>query len=273
MARRDRKKFNWDDITGILDGFSSSDELTEIRTLLCAGLVPWSMAGDLGEEERKSACKRRFVTFKLEDPLDSFVPDNFADNSDGWKTFFGVPGYTKVSHILSITHRGSSWSKPAPDAEFVVDGIMSMIVQSWPSYCRDLPVGMRVNGSRYALLYNFDGLSQWPRINIRRNGEDHTICFIIVTALLVSDHLYAHTHQRGGLTVVNGRLVGNPICLGGNRRLEAPFTMLSRNTWMNLHAAAAAAAAAAVAAKNDLAAATKAAKKAAAAAPKTDAST
>jgi hypothetical protein len=256
MDRREKKKFNWDTITGFLDGFSSSDELTEIRALLCAGLVPWSMTGDLGEEERKSACNRRCVTFKLEDPRDSSVPGNFADNLDGWKSFFGVPGYTKVSHILSVTHRSSSWSKPAHDGEFVVDGIMSMIVQSWPSYCRDLPVGMRVNGSQYLPLYTYNGLAMWPRIKFSQNGENHTICFIIVTALLVSDHLYAHTHQRGGLTVVNGRLVGNPICLGGNGRLEAPFTMLSRNTRMNLHA---------VAAENVLAADTIADKKAAAA--------
>jgi hypothetical protein len=43
MDRREKKWFNWDEITGILDGFSSSDELTEIRALLCTGLVPWSM--------------------------------------------------------------------------------------------------------------------------------------------------------------------------------------------------------------------------------------
>jgi hypothetical protein len=98
---------------------------------------------------------------------------------------------------------------------------------------------MRVNGSQYLPLYTYNGLANWPRIRVSQNGEDHRICFIIVTALLVSDHLYAHTHQRGGLTVINGRLVGNPICLGGNGRLEAPFTMLSRNTCMNLHVEAA----------------------------------
>ena len=64
------------------------------------------MAGDLGEEERKSACKCGFVIFKLEDPLHSFVPSNFADDSDGWKTFFGVPGYTPAG--LSNTRTAHS---------------------------------------------------------------------------------------------------------------------------------------------------------------------
>ena len=44
--------FNWNESTRILDSFSSSDELmslTEVRTLFFVGLVPWSMAGDLGE--------------------------------------------------------------------------------------------------------------------------------------------------------------------------------------------------------------------------------
>jgi hypothetical protein len=98
--------FDWNESTRVLDDFLSSEELAEVRTLFFAGLVPWSMAGDLGEEERKSAGKCEFVTFKLEDPLHSSVPSNFADDSDGWKTFFGVPGYSKVSHILSVTHWG-----------------------------------------------------------------------------------------------------------------------------------------------------------------------
>ncbi len=77
-----------------------------------------------------------------------------------------MPGYTKVSHMLSVTERNSTWTKPAPEDNFVVDGIKAMMVQSWPSYCRDLPVGMRVDGSRFSLLYTVDGLHDEPRVNI-----------------------------------------------------------------------------------------------------------
>jgi hypothetical protein len=77
--------------------------------------------GPLGEEERRSACKYGIFTFKLDDSLQSTLPDKFADDSDSWERFFGVPGYTKVSHVLSVTHRSSSWSKPAPEDEYVVN--------------------------------------------------------------------------------------------------------------------------------------------------------
>ncbi len=110
MTRIEQKKFDWDASTKLLDNFSESKEISQIGTLFGAGLVSYSMAGDLGEEECKSACKHGIYTFKLDDPLQSTVPNKFAEDSDGGKTFFGVPGYTKVSHMLSVTGRNSTWT-------------------------------------------------------------------------------------------------------------------------------------------------------------------
>ena len=59
--------------------------------------------------------------------------------------------------------------------------------------------------------------------------EEHKICFINVTALLVSDRLYAHTLERGSENARNGRLVGKLTCIGVTGRLEAIFTLLSKN--------------------------------------------
>ena len=57
MAIIEQATLNWAESTHIMDIFSTSDGFAEVGTLFEAGLVPWSMAGDLGEEERKSACK------------------------------------------------------------------------------------------------------------------------------------------------------------------------------------------------------------------------
>ena len=103
MAIIEQATLNWAESTHIMDSFSTSDEIAEVGTLFEAGLVPWSMAGDLGEEERKSACKHGIFTFTLDDPLQSSVPNEFAEESDGWETFFGVPGYTKVSHTCFLS--------------------------------------------------------------------------------------------------------------------------------------------------------------------------
>ena len=226
-------KFTWSVCTNLIDSYLECDEITELCTVLRAGLVPYSMAGDLGEEERKSACKNGIYTFALEDPLLSTLPDNFADDADG--QFFGVPGYTKVSHMLTVKKRSSCWTEPVAGDDFVVHGMLALLVQSWPRYFRELPIGMRVADSCYNVFYTFNGLHSWPRIYSEKRGETHKICFVIVAALLVADRLYAHTHERGSLNAKNGRLVANPVCIGGNGRLEAPFTILSKNCIMNLH--------------------------------------
>jgi hypothetical protein len=109
------------------------------------------------------------------------------------------------------------------------------VVQSWPHYFRDLPIGIRVQDSKFQLFFTFDGLALWPRIEATKRGETHRICFVIVAALLVADRLYAHTRMRNSQNARNGRLVGNPVCIGGKGRLEAPFTALSKNSAMNLH--------------------------------------
>ncbi len=93
-----------------MDIYLKSDEIAELCTILQAGLVPYSMAGDLGEEERKSACKNGIFTFTLEDPLLVALPENFDDNAEGWEKFFGMPGYTKVSHMLTVNNRSLRWT-------------------------------------------------------------------------------------------------------------------------------------------------------------------
>jgi hypothetical protein len=206
-------KFTWSVCTNLIDSYLECDEITELCTVLRAGLVPYSMAGDLGEEERKSACKNGIYTFALEDPLLSTLPDNFADDADG--QFFGVPGYTKVSHMLTVKKRSSCWTEPVAGDDFVVHGMLALLVQSWPRYFRELPIGMRVADSCYNVFYTFNGLHSWPKIFSEKRGEKHNICFVIVAALLVADRLYAHTHQRGSLNAKNGRLVANPVCIGG----------------------------------------------------------
>ena len=110
------------------------------------------MAGDLGEEERKSACENGIFTFTLEDPLLETLPENFVDDAEGWEKFFGMPGYTKVSHMLAVNSRSSRWAHPAVSDAFVVHGMLALLVQSWPHYFRDLPIGMRVEGSKFQIF-------------------------------------------------------------------------------------------------------------------------
>ena len=90
-------KFTWQKSTDLIDAYLECEEISELLTVMQAGLVPYSMAGDLGEEERKSACKNGIFTFTLEDPLLDELPENFDDDAQGWEHFFGKPGYTKVS--------------------------------------------------------------------------------------------------------------------------------------------------------------------------------
>jgi len=77
-----QKRFTWHSCTELMDNVLASDEIAELCTVLQAGLVPYSMAGDLGEEERKSAGKNGIFTFTLEDPLLSTLPENFDDDAE-----------------------------------------------------------------------------------------------------------------------------------------------------------------------------------------------
>ena len=43
-------------------------KIAQLHALLQAGLVPWSMAGDLGEAERRAACETSFLWFTLDEP-------------------------------------------------------------------------------------------------------------------------------------------------------------------------------------------------------------
>ena len=55
-------------------------KIAQLHALLQAGLVPWSMAGDLGEAERRAACETPFVWFTLDEPSLDKWPD--ADSDD-----------------------------------------------------------------------------------------------------------------------------------------------------------------------------------------------
>ncbi len=57
--------------------------------------------------------------------------------------------------------------------DFVVHGMLALLVQSWPDYFRELPVGMRVTGSSFQLFYTFDGLTMWPRVFTKKDCEWH----------------------------------------------------------------------------------------------------
>lgn len=103
-------KFIWQKSTDLIDAYLECEEISELLTVMQADLVPYSMAGDLGEEERKSACKNGIFTFTLEDPLLAALPENFDINAEGWEKFFAVPGYTKVSHMLTVNNRSLRWT-------------------------------------------------------------------------------------------------------------------------------------------------------------------
>jgi hypothetical protein len=57
---------------------TSDDKDAEFRM----SLVPWSMAGDLGEAERKAACETPFVWFTLDEPSPDKWPDADYDGAD-----------------------------------------------------------------------------------------------------------------------------------------------------------------------------------------------
>jgi hypothetical protein len=137
-------KFTWQKSTDLIDAYLECEEISELLTVMQADVVPYSMAGDLGEEERKSACKNGIFTFTLEDPLLDALPENFDDDAQVWEHFFGKLGYTKVSHMLAVRNRSSRWTQPAASDDFVVHGMLALLVQSWPHYFRDLPIGIRV---------------------------------------------------------------------------------------------------------------------------------
>jgi len=72
-------------------------KIAQLHTLLKAGLVPWSMAGDLGEAERKAACETPFVWFTLDEPSLAKWPDADSDGwDDGWGTYFGLDWFHQV---------------------------------------------------------------------------------------------------------------------------------------------------------------------------------
>ena len=86
-----------------------------------AGLVPLAIAGDLGEQERQSACSARSnVWFTIDMPV-STTPDcthgewpdeesEVWNDPDYWEMIFGRPGFTACSHMLTVTHRGPAGS-------------------------------------------------------------------------------------------------------------------------------------------------------------------
>jgi hypothetical protein len=214
--------------------------IAELDDVFQSGLVPFSMAGDIGEAERASACKEPFVWFTLDEPdiLDHWPAADSSEWNDGWGSFFGKDGFTKCSYMLTVTQRAAIFDPAAiPRHDFMVHGVLTLIVQSWPEFFSTLPIGTRYGSCKTGTnqpLTTFYGTQRWARIGIMRDLQPHTICLVVVAALLVCDQVYAHPHVRTGEHSVNGRLIACPVCVGGKGLLEDPWTMLSRNTHQNI---------------------------------------
>ena len=132
--------------------------------------------------------------------------------------WMSLPLISGPTQIL-MTHRAAAWNPlaPQPQHNFMLHGVLALLVQAWPVDFHQLPVGIRHGCSEVQQPFrNMKGKTGWPRINITRGDDKHVICFIIVVALLVCDQLYAHPKKRTGEKSVNGRLVASPVCIGGN---------------------------------------------------------
>ncbi len=95
----------------------------------------------------------------------------------------------------------------------------------------------RGRGLRITSFQTSEGESNWASIQVTRGLDVHTICWVIICALLVFDRLCVHAHNRTGVHSMNVLIVANPITIGGKGRYEFPFTMVrtndARNVWAN----------------------------------------
>ena len=130
--------------------------------------MPYSVAGDLGERERKAACELPIITFTSDEPQLSAVPADFAASDDGWDEFFGRSGNTKASHMLTVTRRSACWPVARPPVKkggkcgeyFHLQGILAYLVQAFPSFFYQLSVGVRVHRTNNNMLFIYTRISR-----------------------------------------------------------------------------------------------------------------
>jgi hypothetical protein len=150
--------------------------------------------------------------------------------------------YTKCSYMLRVVKRGheSQWLDDAPPHSFVSHGKLVLLVQSFPTYFADVPIGVRVslnkNGNTRRSLLNTSQKSPnipYPVVHHTLNYT-HRICFWIVAGLTTRNYLYAHTRMATGQNAgPTGVYVDSPYTLSGAGSLNLPTGTVSKNTNCN----------------------------------------
>ncbi len=213
------------------------------------GLLPYNMASEFGEEERKCACASPLFWWSLVAPAMSSRPAVITASQ--CETFFGLPGcvtrfprplliffntflrFTGCSYMLNVVKRGqeNEMGDDAPPHHFLFHAELVLIIQCFSLYFKNLPVGGRFSNTGHTLQCatpKSPGCA-YPVITQQLNYQ-HRICFLIIAGLTARDRLYAHTRIASGIDAgPTGRIVDAPAQIGGGGTEAAPYARVSLN--------------------------------------------
>jgi hypothetical protein len=174
--------------------------VAEVLKLFRAGLLPISVAAQLGEKQRSAA-------FAAPHPLawiDLCAP-LVASYGPVLESIFGYECRTDNSHMLRVVHRGnidnkSSWFQGR--ADFVQHGQLALLKQAFPIFFEKMPVGLHLNAghgrnSILLLVPHLKSCSSWCEVKRRKFEFNHILCFVLFAALTCEQAMFAFAQTRG----------------------------------------------------------------------------
>jgi hypothetical protein len=162
--------------------------------------VPLRIACKEGELERAGACMHKYVAFEVKAPALQHREE--VRSAEYYADIFGMPCYTGNSDVSDVVYRGNDFAAAAAATESrrhrVVDGLMLLLLKSFPVELNGMPVGANLaNNTTIPLRTSLksDG-GAYPIMKI--NNSD--ICLYLISPLVnpAQQTMYLHTKHRTG---------------------------------------------------------------------------
>ena len=174
----------------------------------------------------------KYVAFQVKAP--ALQRREEVRNAEHYAEIFGMPCYIGNSHVTDVVHRGNDFTAAAETNESrqhrVVDGLMLLILKSFPVELLGMPVGAHlVNNTTSPLRTSLTSIGgAYPIMYI--DGVD--ICLYLISPLVdpAQPTMYLHTKHRTGKGAGSvGLIVDCPVSIGGTGSPETPWGTVTLN--------------------------------------------
>ena len=225
-----KRSIKLDDLLVMLNGIRAHPWMQECIHLLELGFVPLRIACKEGELERAGACMHKYVAFQIKAP--ALQQREEVRSAEHYAEIFGMPCYIGNSDVTDVVYRGNDFTAAAANASRqhrVVDGLMLLILKSFPVELLGMPVGAHlVNNTTMPLRTSLKSGGAYPIMIIDRSD----ICLYLITPLVnpAQQTMYLHTKHRTGKGAGSvGLIVDCPVSIGGSGSPDTPWGTVTLN--------------------------------------------